>query len=97
MYNFTYTYDPSHRLVSATDEINSTSRSYGDYDLNGFPLDVDGSSANYSYDSGRKRPKSISVSGGPGILFDSKGWAIEFAEGLDSIAFENSGSLQICD
>ncbi|PJZ77342.1 hypothetical protein [Leptospira neocaledonica] len=95
LYDFTYTYDFSHRLVSAFNATNSNDRVYGDYDSNGFPLDVDGVSATYSYGPEGKRPGNITV-GGTSILFDSKGWAIGLEDG-DSYGFVNTGSLQICD
>ncbi|TGK35837.1 hypothetical protein [Leptospira andrefontaineae] len=94
-YNFIYTYDFAHRLVSAFNAIDSNDRVYGDYDLNGFPLDVDGISANYSYDPGNKRPSSISI-GGTNMFFDTNGWAIGLEDG-DIYSFQNSGSLQVCD
>lgn len=94
-YNFTYTYDSSHRLVYAFNATDSNDRIYGDYDPNGFPLDVDGVSATYSYEPGSKRPNNITVDG-TSFFFDPKGWAIGLADG-NSYDFENTGSLQICD
>lgn len=94
-YDFTYTYDSSHRLVSAFNATNSNDRIYGDYDSNGFPLDVDGVPATYSYGPGNKRPGNITV-GGTSISFGSNGWAMGLEDG-DTFYFENTGSLQICD
>ncbi|TGL60417.1 hypothetical protein [Leptospira sarikeiensis] len=94
-YDFTYTYDSSHRLRTAYNATDSSNRMYLDYDLNGFPLDVDGVSGTYSYEPGSKRPSNITVNG-LSLFFDSKGWAIGLEDG-DSYNFENTGSLQICD
>lgn len=95
MYNCEYTYDSAHRLTAVFDQENSISKTYGDYNFQGFPLDASGDSASYSF-SGSELPTEIQFASSE-ISYDSKGWAISLVNGPDFYFFENQGSLQVCD
>ncbi|MGJ4790297.1 hypothetical protein [Leptospira koniambonensis] len=96
LYDCSYMYDSAHRLLKITDQENFSERVYGDYNLQGFPLDVDGSFADYSFGPNSKLPIGIQALSND-ISYNNKGWAISFEDGSGSYLFDNQGSLQICE
>ncbi|MEI1276686.1 hypothetical protein V6Z05_00010 [Leptospira venezuelensis] len=95
-YDCSYEYDAAHRLLKVTDQENSAERIYSDYNSQGFPLDLGGDFADYSFGPNSKLPIGIQALS-TNIGYNNKGWAVSLEEGPDSYVFDNQGSLQICD
>lgn len=91
--HYTYTYDSSQRLLSRKNEMSSSTESFNDYDVNGFP--ENSGAYSYNYASGGTRPIGI-ADGGYTLEYDSKGWVIIEDNGGDRF-YENTGTLEICN
>lgn len=95
--HYTFEYDSSLRLVSTTNQVNSTTALYSGYDGNGFPGTRDpASSFDFLYAFDTSIPSQISVADYE-ISYDSKGWATSWSDASGGESYEISGTVEICE
>lgn len=91
--HYTYSYDSESRLVSRTDELNSGTYNFNDYNTQGFPRN--GGEFTYTFAPGQTRPNKIEANSYI-IDYDENGWTTRIYNGSDYFYVTNTGTLSIC-